>query len=334
MKLTDRINAFDKLGNVLSNLTEDKQFQSVFSEASKKNPWFIKNNIMYALISISSLLKKELLSVWVKQYDLNCNAKKVGVIVPSNIPLIGFVDFLSVLISGNFYTGKLSHSNNVLLPFIASILIKIETQFTSYISFVDDLGDLDFVIATGNDSTANILNYKYINVSRIIRKNKHSVAVLNGLENKSDYRGLFFDIVMYFGLGCRNVSKIFIPANFNWELIEDVFNEFDYPFINHYLDNIRHQIAICKINNVNYIQLSKLIFIENHYLSSPVGVVFYEYYNDLKSVVSKINNDLNNIQCVVTKIPNINKSVSFGKAQTPTLYDWPDGVDVIESILK
>ena len=334
MKLTDRIHAFDKLGNILSGIHKDGQFKAVLANVTKQNPWFVKKNIEHAVLSVSSLLKKDSLYLWVSQYDLNNIPKKVGVIVPGNIPLVGFLDFLCVLISGNIYVGQLSHSNNILLPFIASILIKIDMRFNSCIKFPDNLSDLDFLIATGNDTTAKFFNYRHIDLARIIRKNRNSVAVLNGLEDEIDYKGLFFDIVMYFGLGCRNVSKIFVPANFNWNKLEEVFNELDYLFIEYYMDNLTNQMALCEINSINYLKFNKLLFIENNYLSSPVGVVFYEYYTDLQSVINKINSDMSNIQCVVTNIKSINKSVSFGKAQHPTLYDWPDGIDVIDSILK
>ena len=333
INIIDRIIAFDKLGRILLELKNNKLVQDVFVNAKNQNPWFTEVNMFQALDTIAVLLNKDVLLHWLDTYTFNVKSRNIGVIVPSNIPLVGFNDFLSVLISGHVFIGKLSSSNNILLPFVANILCDIDSRFRKYITFSDDLSCIDIVIATGSDNSADFFNYHYAHCSKVIvRKNRTSVAVLSGLESLLDYRGLARDISMYFGLGCRNVSKIFIPRNFDWTTFINVFQDCHYHLNDHYIDNLNYQKTFLKMTGIDFTSIDYLIFVESGNLSGSVGLVNYEYYDNIVHLSEKISIDSDAIQCVVSNMEIFHGAISFGQAQTPTLYDWPDGINILRCI--
>jgi len=329
----DRIEAFAKLGGCLLDLLNHNSFNNICVNAKKQNPWFNKASIVHAFEVIGPLLTYDNLLQWVKDIDFDGKSKKVGVIIPSNIPLVGFIDFLSVLISGHFFTGKLSSSNNLLLPFVANIVINIDSRFADYITFSEDLINLDIIIATGSDSSANYFNFNYRNCSKlIVRKNRTSVAILNGSESYADYKFLFMDIVTYFGLGCRNVTKLFLPANFNWNMLTRVFNECNYYVNENYLDNLKYQKSLLNINGISFLYINNLLFVESSNLNSSISVIHYEFYDDLVQLSKKINSNSNSIQCVVSNCESFANAINFGQAQSPNLHDWADGVNILNTL--
>ena len=333
INISDRIIAFDKLGRILLELKNNKSFYDVFINAQNQNPWFTKWNIFHALDAIGLLLNRDVLLNWIDEYTFNIKSKKIGVIVPSNIPLVGFNDFLSIIISGHFFIGKLSSSNNILLPFVANILCDIDSRFRKYITFSDDLSDIDIVIATGGDNSSDFFNYYYGNCRKfIVRKNRTSVAILSGLESLLECRGLVIDISTYFGLGCRNVSKIFIPNNFDWTTLIQAFKAYNYQLNDNYIDNLNYQKTLLKMNGIDFLSIDNLIFVETGNLSNSIGLINYEYYDDISHLSKKISNYSDSIQCVVSNMEMFNNSIDFGQAQSPTLYDWPDGLNVLRCI--
>lgn len=354
MTVDKRIEALICLGNYISEFcmensknNDSEEKNKFFLEMNKLvgyeqnyNGWFTKDSVLFALSAIGKMLLKESLTSWIKKYnaekiDLQSELK-VGVIMAGNIPLVGFHDFLSTLISGNNFVGKLSSDDKNLLPFIANKLCEIEPEFKNRIRFVEGKMDgFDAVIATGSNNTARYFEFYFGKYPHIIRKSRTSVAILQGNETIEDLSNLGNDIFRYFGLGCRNVNKIYVPEGYDFrnffEAIEDR-NE----IINHskYRNNYEYYKAIFLVNRDPFLDNGFLILKESEALASAVSIVNYEFYNNLENVKLKIESLQQDIQCVVAKSAFINNAIPLGKTQEPNLWDYADGIDTIDFLLK
>jgi hypothetical protein len=279
----------------------------------------------------SKALQKDTLEEWLVPYNLedNPNEKNIGVIMAGNIPLVGFHDFLSVLISGHSVLAKLSSNDKTLLPYLAEKLIDIQPEFQSKINFIDQrLTGFDAVIATGSNNTARYFEYYFRDKPHIIRKNRNGVAILTGNETDEEIQSLGEDIFRYFGLGCRNVSKIFMPEDFELSRLFEGLKGFEsYIHHNKYANNYDYNKAVYLMSEIKFHDNGFLMLKEDEGYASPIGVINYERYNKEYELKQKINQEKNNIQCTIGKHKLCN--FEFGKAQTPGLSDYADGVDTI-----
>ena len=335
MTLTDRINAFSLLGLKISSLTEEEK-ETLHNGAARNNPWFTKDSVNLALQGISLFLKQENLHQWIAPYHIGqTGGKKIGIAMAGNIPLVGFHDLLSVLISGHIAVAKLSSQDSYLLPKLTEWLIEINPAFKERILFVDLLKNTDAIIATGSDNTARYFEYYFRNIPHIIRKNRSSCAIIMGEESQSELTALGPDVFSYFGLGCRNVSKIFIPEDFD---ITSLFEAWDsYKDIIHhhrYANNYDYQKSIMLVNKVPFLDNGFLLITENQNLVSPISVLHYETYHDQEEMHAKIEIQKEKIQCIVSANGWFNNSVSFGKAQMPELWDYADGIDTLKFLIS
>jgi Acyl-CoA reductase (LuxC) len=354
MTLINRIEAFSKLGDFLKQfsanghqLENDPQNEKFYDDLIKligsvhfHNGWFTKENVQNAITEISSGLNKKELRKWLVAYDANLlenkTPKKVAVIMAGNIPLVGFHDMLSVLISGNNFVGKLSSDDNLLLPFIAKVLIDIEPEFAEHIEFVvGQLKNIDAVIATGSDNTSRYFEYYFGKYPNIIRKNRNSVAVLTGHESIKDLRLLGKDVFQYFGLGCRNVSKLFVPMGYKFDTFYESVFEYQYVVNNNkYGNNYDYNRTVYLMGvNPSLLDNNFLLLKEDESYSSPIGVLFFEYYDDLDVLAKRLDADKEKIQCIVSNDANIKNAIPFGNAQCPGLSDYADGVDTMKFLL-
>ncbi|MDD5571457.1 MAG: acyl-CoA reductase [Bacteroidales bacterium] len=347
-----KISAFIKLGNFLSYFINDKtnkerdllefypQFEELIKTSFHHNGWFTEDNVRTAISSISQNLTKEKLEKWLKKYHeiiSNKNeSKRIAVITAGNIPMVGFHDMICVLVTGNVFIGKLSSQDNKLLPFIGNILLKIEPEFKNHIFFTENkLEKFDKIIATGSDNTSRYFEYYFGKYPHVIRKHRNSIAVISGKETNDELEELAKDIFLYFGLGCRNVSKIFVPENFNFEKFFEAIKKFvDLCKHNKYMNNYDYYKAIYLINTIEFKDNGFMMLMENPSLSSPVSVVYYEKYHSIKDVLKKIEASKNNIQCIVSKISEIKSKTDFGKTQFPELWDYADNIDTIEFLTR
>ncbi|MEA2042318.1 MAG: acyl-CoA reductase [Bacteroidota bacterium] len=330
--LQDKIKAFAKLS---SNLKSQKELFI----SKNTNPWFTDENISYALDAWIELLSEKKLKQWTSKYpELKNNRQthKIGVITAGNIPLVGMHDFLSVLISGNIFRGKLSSKNNIFLPIIADLLTNIEPKFKQYISFSKNrLTDFDAIIATGSNNSARYFESYFGKYPHIIRKNRNSAAIISGNETNEELKALAEDIFMYFGLGCRNVSKLFIPDNFDTDrFFENIIHKKDIINHNKYANNYDYNRAIYLMNQDEFLDNGFALLKENIGMSSPVSVIYYERYANIKTVQERIETESENIQCVVAQTGITANSQPFGKAQKPGLNDYADNIDTIEFLLN
>jgi len=338
MNLVQKINAFIQLGEALNDFSQP-EMEAMLRKAEVHNRWFSIQNLQDSLKSIQThFLNKEKLEAWVAQYPSlpspRLRPHKIGVVMAGNIPLVGFHDFLSVLMSGHHLLAKLSSQDEVMMRGIAELLIKIEPSFASQITFVDRLNEADAYMATGSDNTARYFEFYFGNKPNIIRQNRHSIAILNGEETEEDFKKLGEDIFMYFGLGCRSVAKVYIPEGFeptslylHWE---------DWAYLhthNKYANNYDYHRAILSLNQDDYFDNGFLILQENSNLSSPTANLYYEFYEDDIALKMKLAPIKEKIQVIVSQEGHYPDSIPFGKAQSPELWDYADGVDTMRFLL-
>ncbi len=351
MILNEKIDAISVLGECLRKVALDdpstktwrfgsmQVLNQLVEESVHYNPWFISGHVRQALLSIGSSLYLDKINAWLTPYqpflDKIHDKKTIGVVMAGNIPAVGFHDFLCVLISGHKLLGKLSSQDNRIIPTIAKLLIEIDIRFAENISFTEDLlKDIDAIIATGSDNTSRYFDYYFGKYPHIIRKNRNGIAIINGQETQDQLRDLGRDIFLYFGLGCRNVSKIFIPKDYSFDNLFKAFDCFDYVADNHkYRNNYDYFKSIFMINNTAHYDNGFLLLTPEIALSSPVSVVHYEEYEKIEDVLPILKPDKDKIQCIVSGEAYTIDSIAFGRSQDPEIWDYQDGIDTLEFLL-
>jgi len=327
--------SLEKLSHFMVNPTDD--FIHITHAARNSNGWFTIEEVEKSLASLAKMLNKQDLEQWFKNIKLNENPKKVGLILAGNIPLVGFHDVLTVLATGNIALIKMSSSDDKLLPALLEELTAIEPAFANYIVYVERLKDFDAIIATGSNNTSRYFDYYFSKVPNIIRKNRNSVAVLNGDETIEELENLGHDIFDYFGLGCRNVSKIYVPKGYDLKNFFEPLEKHQ-PIINHfkYNNNYDYNKSIYLVNGVKHFDNGFLLVKEDENFVSPLAVLFYEEYESICDVEAKLSLQDEQIQCVVSNLDlKINKEkIGFGDSQNPKLWDYADNVNTIEFLQK
>ncbi|MDO4880125.1 MAG: acyl-CoA reductase [Capnocytophaga sp.] len=346
MLLNDRKNILSKLGFFLktfvnkeqttdNELLWSKKLEEKIENAEKENAWFSKENILFAIHTWAESLSEKNIEKWLSSYHFKeNNHKKIALILAGNIPLVGFHDFLCVLISGHSAIIKLSSNDRILLPFFVEYLQDYFPSLKEKIIFTKDkLTDFDAVIATGSDNTARYFEYYFGAKPHIIRKNRNSVAILTGEETEEDLYRLGKDIFTYFGLGCRSVSKIFVPQGYDFQLFFKAIYNF-HSIIEHskYANNYDYNKAVYLMSLYSLLENGFLILKEDSSYSSPIASLFYEYYSDKIELEKRLLKDKDKIQCIVNQ--NINKKhIPFGETQHPSLSDYADGVDTLQFLI-
>lgn len=326
-----KINAFVKLGEYLQN--PDQELTELIVRAKNKNAWFTKEQVKNALEAIGKSLNTNDLKQWLSLYNFSNSAKKVGLVLAGNIPLVGFHDILSVLISGNVAQIKLSSNDDSLIPTVLKRLVEIESHFENSIQFVNRLEGFDAIIATGSNNTSRYFEYYFSKVPHIIRKNRNSIAILSGNEAKDDFTTLGKDVFSYFGLGCRNVSKLYVPKGYNFIPFFEAIEEYN-PIINHqkYNNNYDYNKSIYLVNKVQHLDNGFLLVTPNESLSSPLSVVYYEEYDHTDDLTKNLESRKEEIQVVVcqSELSLSLPTVNFGESQKPQLWDYADGIDTMK----
>lgn len=331
MKVIERITAFDKLGKIIRSLSE-KEFENFVGQVENNNNWFTADNTRQAINGISEFLYQEKLTKWIEPYHLNdtINPRAVGLMMAGNIPAVGFHDLLCVLITGHTACVKLSSSDQVLIKWLVAQLIQVEPRFKSRVVFEEMLKAKDAYIATGSDNSSRYFDYYFGKYPHIIRKNRTSVGVINGSESHEDFKKLGLDVFQYFGLGCRNVSKLFVPNEESLRSFLDAIEGYHFIASHHkYLNNYDYNKSIYLVNKEPHLDNGFLLLKESTELVSPIAVLFYEIYTDQSELENKLLALAEKIQCVVSKDGAFTGSFDFGRAQCPALDDYADRVDTI-----
>jgi hypothetical protein len=334
------LNQFSEVENIknISVLYNDlffDDFVNLIQLSQSHNGWYTPENVFFSIQSWAKALTEDNLNQWLSTYNLEANVpKNVGLILAGNIPLVGFHDFLSVLISGNNVLVKTSSNDQFLLPFLAKYIIAIAPEFENKITFVEGkLENFDAVIATGSNNTARYFDYYFKDKPSIIRKNRNSVAVLNGKETTTQLSALGEDIFRYFGLGCRNVSKLFVPIGYSFTaFFEAIFEYQDVIHYEKYANNYDYNKAVFLMSNFKLLDNGFLTLKEDTSHASPISSVFYEFYENLEDLQIRLQSESNEIQCVVSN-NLIENSIGFGQTQKPNLWDYADNVDTIAFLL-
>lgn len=345
MNIQSKIAALAELGRYMQQVaggvsgkyhTHAEKLSHIMDTEKNYNSFFTRENILDSIKAFAEMLSGENLSKWVAEYpELQVEEKllKIGVVMAGNIPMVGFHDLLCVLITGNVFMGKLSSQDQRLIPHFAGVLVEIEPEFKDRILFVERLKDMDAIIATGSNNSSRYFEYYFGKYPNIIRKNRNSVAVLTGNETKEDIYQLGRDIFQYFGLGCRNVSKLYVPKGFDFTSFLDALSEYSFILDNtKYKNNYEYHKSILLVNKTPHLDNGFLLLTENPSMASPVSVLHFEYYDALPALQEKISKELKHIQCVVGgKMEN---AVGYGETQSPQLWDYADGIDTVKFLLN
>lgn len=341
---TERIRAIKELGTELDKLVRggagaelQDEFRSVVAAANKANPWFTPQSIHRALEAWAETLAGGKVDDWASRYNVSESpgSMKVGVINAGNIPFVGLHDLLSVVLSGHTYLGKNASDDQLLLPFAARIMIRKMPVLADRILFVPKMKDMDAVIATGSDNSARYFEYYFGKYPHIIRKNRNGIAILSGNESTEDLTALGDDIFTYYGLGCRNVAKMYVPERYVFDrFFESIYSFHDLMNFNKYMNNFDYNNSVLLLKQEPFLQNGFLIIREDERMASPISIVHYEYYTNREELEKKLSQQTESIQCIATSAnlndPNLRKlSVPFGKTQSPALMDYADGVDTV-----
>ncbi len=347
----ERLQAFVKLGQcfvdfVRWNATEEQpttggmewliKMKSTVEQAELQNRWFTSENVLYALEGWGELLQENRLRAWLAHYTLTqIQPKTIAVITAGNIPLVGFHDVLCTLITGHKALIKCSSNDKVILPFVADFLQSQADQFRGKIEFSEGvLKDFDAVIATGSNNTARYFEYYFGKKPHIIRKNRNSVAVLTGHETKDELALLGEDVFRYFGLGCRSVSKLFVPRGYDFDsLLQSIYNYGALLEHNKFTNNYDYNKAVYLMSEFDILDNGFVMLKEDPRYASPIATLFYEYYDSPENLKQRLKQDENQIQCVVAR-EFVADEVPFGQTQRPDLNDYADRIDTVEFLLR
>ncbi len=326
MNLKERIEAFGKVGDRINTLKDD-EISKYAAIARRENAWFTDNNVKMAFEGIGSMLDRKKLTNWLGNYQIHVEVPKiVGIVMAGNIPLVGFHDLMSVLLSGHYAAIKTSNKDTFLVKLLIEWIAEAGPGLKKNIAIRERLTDIDAVIATGSDNTARYFHYYFGNLPNIIRKNRVSVAVIDGTESKEELEALGKDVFSYFGMGCRNVSKVYYPGGYDVKQMFDVFMRYETMMDHHkFKNNYDYYKSIYLINKTPHLDTGFLLWKETEELVSPLSVIYGETYESKRSLTEKLERLDSKIQCKVG-----HGYIPFGHAQTPEPWDYADNVDTIK----
>lgn len=327
MELNKRIDLLVQLGKYMSS--NEPEWLNIQHQANISNPWFLPEFIQLSIRNIvTQFLQEDVLKNWIDQYprliEPANNEKTVGIVMAGNIPLVGFHDFMCVFISGNKSLIKPSTKDDILIKHLINKLTTWAPDLREYIQFAEILKNCDAYIATGSNSSAGYFDYYFGKFPHIIRRNRTSVAILTGNETSEELELLADDVYLYFGMGCRNVTKLYVPQNYNFEPLIKIFTKYDYLADHHkYKNNYDYNLALHILNNKYYMSNASLLIVEDPSIFSPVSQLNYEFYSNKEAIKKKLNEE-EAVQCIIGK-----NFIPFGQAQCPQINDYADGIDTL-----
>jgi len=341
MNINERTELISHIGDFLKNYLDEKydnkkddnliEFEKVIKKAQSNNSWFTDENIKINLTYWSKKLIKTNLNQWLSKYNLKDTSRKnIAIIMAGNIPLVGFHDFICVFLAGHNSIIKLSSNDKYLIPFLLN-LVKFPSDRVVYLDGM--LKDYDAVIATGSDNTSRYFEYYFKNKQSIIRKNRNSIAILDGNETDEELKSLSHDILTYFGLGCRSVSKLYVPKGYNFDsFFNSIFAYKDLINNHKYANNYDYNKAIYLMSEYKFLDNGFFMIKEGKEMHSPISTINYEFYDNISHLSEKIKQQEENIQCVVSNI-KFEGRIDFGETQNPSLNQYADNIDVMNFLL-
>jgi hypothetical protein len=333
MNIEKKIRSLSLLRDEILQIIENGD--AIIQIAYQKNPWFEPVFIKNALRGIAHILEESKLAKWLSGYSIPSTSNKtIGLIMAGNIPVVGFHDLLCVYLSGQKALIKLSHNDNILIPHILARLEIIEPEVKDRIKIDASISHVDAILATGSDNTSRYFRHTFKDIPHIIRKNRTSCAILNGSETASHFEALSEDIFMYFGLGCRNVSKVYLPDNVKVEELIPNLGKFDWLSEHQkYMNNYRFLVSKYALEGAEFIDGQYFILAQNPNLVSPISCIYYETYVDPEKLKILMDSNKNKIQCIVSRNGWYENSMTFGKAQYPEPWEYADDMDTMDFLL-
>ncbi|MBQ2573675.1 MAG: hypothetical protein II575_05590 [Bacteroidales bacterium] len=338
MTLNDRINILASFGNDLAAICDGKEVEVFpgFEKIKVYNPWFTEDNVRFCLQNWHSQLNRENLAKFCSSYNIDDNLSDfcVAIVMAGNIPMVGFHDFACAFLCGVRIEAKLSSKDNVLMKWAIEQITAKLPELAGRITHTEErLSDFDAVIATGSNNTNRYFEYYFGKYDKILRHNRNSVAIITGDETDEELSALADDVFMYFGLGCRSVSKLYLPRGYDFNRMGEAFQKYA-DIINHnkYNNNYSYQYAVMGMNKIEHVNFGHLLLTEKKDLNSPIGVLHFEYYDDIKAVENELVQNAENIQCIVAKSKFSENCVNFGDTQKPNIYNFADNIDTIKFI--
>jgi hypothetical protein len=337
MQIDSKISTFSKLGSFILDPKNENELKTWFIQARNTNGWFTEDNCFLAITNIAKeFLAKDKLQNFVSNYNIDTTvSKKIGIIAAGNIPFVGFHDILCTVLSGHIALVKLSRDDTPLMVNLINKLYDLNENFKEYIVIADRLNSTDAFIATGSDNSSRYFDFYFKEKPSIIRRNRTSIAILNGKETGIDLRNLGNDIFMFFGLGCRNISKLLVPKDYTFDFFYEGIEYWNTIQLHHkYNNNYDYNKSIYLVNKVSHLDNGFLLLKEDKGLVSPLSVLFYETYEDESELQKYLSDHQEKIQCIAMGKPTLKNAVYFGQSQTPSLGDFADGVDTMEFLIK
>jgi hypothetical protein len=355
MTIEERISCFDILGGYLKEYIgshcdhseQNPEGEGHFGDLDRainlagiENPWFTREFVITALKNLSESISRSNTEQFLEPYKQRLSgqikAKTIGVVMAGNIPLVGFHDFFCTLMAGHRFLGKSSSEDKRLLPAIAGLLIRINPGFRNMITFTEEkLKDADAIIATGSNNTFRYFEYYFGKYPHILRKNRNGVAVITGNETKNELSCLADDIFTYFGKGCRNISKLYLPKENDFDLLLESFAKYAHLKDHHkYVNNYNYYKTIFLVDRIPFHDAGNILLTESMVIASPVSVLHYEYYDNFSDLQTVLTHLEDQIQCKVCHEDRFLSSIKPGNAQSPALRDYADGVDTMDFLLN
>ncbi len=333
--LDKKIRAFVKLGKYLRRDNIDFELSELIVKTENNNKWFIFKNTLKALRIWGDTLRKENILEWLSKYDFeNKDVKIIGVIMAGNIPLVGFHDLMCVIFTNHIAIVKTSSSDPFLIPFLYMKLTEFEPHLEKKVIFKEKIDFADAIIATGNNLTINNIRLKFNSHPAILRGSRNSIGILDGSESLKELKLLSNDIFDYFGFGCRSITKIYVPNNYNFSPLIEILREKSKSIsLNEYINNFKKNKAINKIIKSNFHIAGKLVLIEDKSIHADISTINYEFYDNKKTLFKEINSNLSRIQCLIGNMDG-DSFVKFGQAQKPKLVNYADNIDTIQFLLS
>lgn len=326
MQLSELTNAISVLGNDLLHIPDE-----IIIKANQQNPWFTPEFIHLAAKNWKQALETDQVENWLKNREFSLKDKSVGIIMAGNIPFVGLHDLLSALVSGLKVKLKLSSTDEVLMKYAIASLTKSIPALKERIDIEGQLKGISYLIATGSNNSARYFEYYFKGIPSLIRKNRTSLAVLSGNENEETLTLLADDIYTYFGLGCRNVSHLLLPRSINYKSLYEAYDKY-MDHVNHhkFYNNYMYHKSILLMNLDKHYDNGFMLFQEKSALHAPIATLNYHFYDDLSEVQKYLTENAEQLQCVVSEIPEIKDSISFGSTQKPSLFDYADKVNTLD----
>lgn len=353
MNLDKKIIALDLLGSFFGQFRPDgnvplgyhpfnndfyARFDELISNQHYYNQWFTPEMVRHAIFSWSLALREDKIQKWLAPYTQinNLSNKTIAVIMAGNIPMVGFHDMLCVLMCGHKIIAKTSQKDNHLLSLVAEVLNFADSGFKDKISFTNDhLPQFDGIIATGSNNSSRYFDFYFGKYPNLVRRNRNSVAILSGNETTEELEQICNDVFLYYGLGCRSVSKIYVPSGYSFNIFFKAAEKYNY-MMNHakYGNNYDYNKALYLINKVDHLDNGFLLLTENPSLASPISVLHYETYNSTAEAMNSIAQHKDNVQVLVSALPINGHSLKPGKSQFPELWDYADNIDTMQFLIN